>query len=162
MKKNKGSRYECFTEGETLRKISKESCRRDISLRISCNNFISIVSRKFSFNYKKDKIYIAATFPFILIKSTRSRLCGVFFVIEKKTFELSLFIVQRPVSMARRTGYGDGWRAGRPRRRGLFNFRALRAQAAAWPMLKDSPGRYLPRYYRREEIEEGEAAAPLG
>jgi len=27
-----------------------------------------------------------------------------------------------------------------PRRRGLFNFRALRAQAAAWPMLKGSPG----------------------
>jgi len=83
-------------------------------------------------------------------------------VIEKKTFELSLFIVRRPVSTTRRTGYGDGWRAGRPRRRGLFNFRALRAQAAAWPMLKGSPGRYLPRYYRREEIEEGEAAAPLG
>lgn len=38
-----------------------------------------------------------------------------------------------------------------PRRRGLFNFRALRAQAAAWSMLKGSPARYLPRYYRREK-----------
>lgn len=51
--------------------------------------------------------------------------------------------------------------AGRPRRRGLFNFRALRAQAAVWPMLKGSPGRYLPRYYRREEIEEGGVGEPL-
>lgn len=35
-------------------------------------------------------------------------------------------------------------------RRGLFNFRALRVQAAAWSKLKGSPGRYLPRYYRKK------------
>lgn len=111
-------------------------------------------------------VYVAvldAFSTFIRIKSRDLRSFIWYFLrhIKKNIRIIFIYHTEGPVSAARRTGYGDGWRAGRPRRRGLFNFRALRAQAAAWPMLKGSPSRYLPRYYRREEIEEGGIGEPL-